>query len=119
MSDEELMRAYDTQMREDPPAAFGQRIGRSSTVVRTRGRYNTILFSRIEPSDVAWKVFAHDVTSSLVSSLGEPETLMVRDLTSQDDFAIDVSEFQFRPVTTRPDVDANVAVARVSDLPRT
>jgi ribosomal protein S18 acetylase RimI-like enzyme len=135
MSDEELLRAYDAQMREDPPAEFGQWIERSSTVVRTRGRSNTILFSRIEASDVArivgeqvayfaalgedveWKVFAHDVPSSLESSLAsrnfepdESETLMVRDLASQDDLAVDVSEFQVLPVTTQADIDAYVAV---------
>ncbi len=47
MSDEELRRAYDAEMREDPPAEFGQRIERSSTIVRVCGRDNAILFSRI------------------------------------------------------------------------
>lgn len=135
MSDEELRRAYDAQMREDPPAEFGQRIERSSTIVRVCGRDNTILFSRIATGDVArvvdeqvqhfgaigedveWKVFAHDVPASLESELAAcdfeadaPETLMVSDLTLGDDFSSGPPQCQIRHVASAADVDTYVAV---------
>ena len=134
-SDDDVLRAYDAQMREDPPAEFGQRIERSTAVVRTCGRCNTILHARIDTKDFArivdeqvahflligedveWKVFAHDAPSSLEASLvargfepDEPETLMVYNLGTSDDLANDVADFHCRRVTNRADIDAYVAV---------
>ena len=119
MSDEVLLRAYDAQMREDPPTEFRQRIERSPTVVRMCGRYNVVLYGRTGTNGIARIVdeqVAHDAAALEVALAerdfepDESETFMVYDLESRSDDAVCATAIEFRPVTNRTDVDAYVAV---------
>jgi len=78
-----IVQVYDSEMRVRPPIEFGQRIERIDGIVRTRGRYNMIVFSQLNVTDVdrvvakqvefftglgedvEWKLYAHDLPPNL------------------------------------------------------
>ncbi len=102
MDDREILSLYDQEMRQDPPSVPGVRVERHGPVVRLRGSFNCIVYSRLEPGSAAqvvraeadlfreagasveWKVFGHDGPQGLETLLsqegflpGPPETLLV------------------------------------------
>jgi len=130
-----IVQVYDSEMRVHPPIEFGQRIERVDGIVRTRGRYNMIVFSQLKATDVdrvvaeqvefftelgedvEWKLYGHDSPPNLSASLaahgfepGELETLMVLELAS-DRIGAEVAPIvDVRTVSTPRDVVTYVDV---------
>jgi len=122
-------------MRSNPPLEPGEIVERVDGLVRTLGSHNTVIYSELEPEDVAWvvekqvaffrergeavewKLYAHDRPSNLSEALmthgfepDESETLMALDL------ALDTPSFSVnagvdvRIVRTPSDLDTYVTV---------
>ncbi len=130
-----IVQVYDSEMRVRPPIEFGQRIERIDGIVRTRGRYNMIVFSQLNVTDVdrvvakqvefftglgedvEWKLYAHDLPPNLSASLaahgfepGDVETLMVLNLASNQIRAEVAPVVDVRTVSTPRDVATYVDV---------
>ncbi len=92
-----VLTRFDAEMRADPPASIGQRIERMDGLVRSVGRYNTILFDTLaeaDGEDLEWKRYAHDRPSTFGTSLAahsfvaeDVETLLAFDLSSNTTIA--------------------------------
>ncbi len=103
MDSREILSLYDQEMRQNPAQTpGGVQVERTGPVVRLRGSFNCILYSRLEETtapqvvrdeadlfrragtSVEWKVFGHDGPKELEALLaqegflpGPPETLLV------------------------------------------
>jgi GNAT superfamily N-acetyltransferase len=130
-----LVRAYDLEIRSNPPLEPGEILERVDGLVRTLGSHNLVIYSELESKDVGWvvekqvaffrergeavewKLYAHDRPQNLGDALStngfqpdERETLMVLDLArATPNFPV-TPNVDIRTVRTSSDVDTYVAV---------
>jgi len=133
----EVLSHYDWEMRQDPFVAPGVQVERVGGLVRLRGSYNCILYSRLGEGEapgvvreqaeffrrahtsVEWKVFGHDGPAQLETLLSEqgfrpgpPETLVAFDLTRDSLPPATVPGVEIRRVTgeagVQDSLEANV-----------
>jgi len=129
------LESYDVEMRRDPPLEPGEIVERLDGIVRTRGSNNMVIYSQLEPEDVAWvvekqvaffrergeavewKLYAHDRPANLGEALltngfepDERETLMVLDLARSTSDLTAMPGIDVRTVRTASDLDIYVAL---------
>jgi GNAT superfamily N-acetyltransferase len=134
MNRDDLLRAFDGQMREDPPPETGVERMWADGVLRTVGAYNFIGWWRLAPHEAAdaarreaawfrdlgegveWKVFSHDGPDGLGEALAaagfvadEPETFLALDLSDADLALAPPPGVEVRRVVDRAGVEDLVA----------